>query len=80
MNSKQIKKQLIDKDLTITAIARTLAGEMEVTEQYLVQALSDMTYGRRWYPTLANTVADRFGVRFVRPPAYAAKVKLRRAA
>jgi len=80
MNHKQIKKSLIDKDLTITQIARELEPETGNTLASLVQMLSDMTYGRRWYPRVADLVAQRYGIRFVRPKAYEPRVRLKQAA
>lgn len=80
MNYKQIKKTLIDRDLTISKIAEEVAPELGLAHRSCVQMLSDLTYGRRWYPTLAAKVYERFGIAFKRPDAYAPKVRIRKAA
>lgn len=80
MNTKQIKKALIDKDLTITQMARRLAPLTSAAEISLVQMLSDMTYGRRWYPSLAELVYKEFGIKFVRPAQFEPKVRLKHVA
>lgn len=82
MNTKQIKKFLIDNDLTIAEMARQLAAMPDVTasESSLAQMLSDTFYGRRWYPTLAEQVNERFGLHLVRPKQFEPKVRLKQAA
>lgn len=82
MNTKQIKKILIDRDLTIAEMARRLANRPDVTatENSLAQMLSDTFYGRRWYPTLAEMVNTEFGLNLVRPKQFEPKVRLKQAA
>lgn len=80
MRHKEIKKTLIDRDLTITKIARELSEETNTSVVSLVQMLSDMTYGRRWYPKLADLVYSRFRIRFTRPEAYEPRVRTKLAA
>ena len=79
MNTKQIKKFLIDNDLTVAKMARQLADLPEVTasESSLAQMLSDTIYGRRWYPTLSETVNREFGLSLVRPKQFEPKVRLK---
>lgn len=77
---KQIKKDLIDKDLTIAEMARKLAPKTTASETSLQQMLSDMIYQRRWYPTLAEQVNDEFGLKLIRPAQFTPKVRLKQAA
>ncbi len=80
MNTKQIKKFLIDKDLTIAEMARQLAPRTNASESSLQQMLSDLFYERRWYPTLAEQVNAEFGLSLSRPAHFAPKVRLKQAA
>lgn len=80
MNTKQIKKFLIDADLTITEMSRQLAPFVTASEDSIRQMLSDMFYGRRWYPTLAERVNKQFGLNLVRPKQFEPKVRLKHAA
>jgi len=80
MNRKQIKKYLIDQDLTVTGMARQLAPKTDASEVSLRQMLTDMFYQRRWYPTLASLVEREFGLHLVRPAAFEPKVRLKQAA
>lgn len=80
MNTKEIKKFLIDKELTIAEMARILAPKTNASETSLQQMLSDMFYGRRWYPTLAEQVFSEFGLQLNRPAQFAPKVRLKQAA
>lgn len=82
MNTKQIKKFMIDHDLTVAEMARRLAARADVTanENSLAQMLSDMFYHRRWYPTLAEQVNAEFGLTLVRPKQFEPKVRLKKAA
>lgn len=82
MNTKQIKKFLIDNDLTIAEMARRLSGRADVTasEISLAQMLSDMFYERRWYPTLAQQISAEFGLTLSRPKQFEPKVRLKQAA
>lgn len=82
MNTKQIKKFLIDNDLTVAEMARRLSRLPEITanESSLAQMLSDTFYGRRWYPTLSEIVNREFGLSLVRPKQFEPKVRLKQAA
>lgn len=80
MNTKQIKKTLIDRDLTITQMAHDLARQYPASPVSIRQMISDMIYGRRWYPALAEAIDRVYGIRFTRPAAYDPKVKMRHAA
>lgn len=81
MNTKEIKKVMIDRDLTIAQIARQLEPRASETRfRSLQQMLSDLIYGRRWYPTLASRLRQKYGFKLDRPPAFAPKVRLKNAA
>lgn len=76
---KQIKKTLIDRDLTITRMATELASSYPASQISIRQMISDMIYGRRWYPALAEEIDRVYRIRFTRPAADP-KVKMRHAA
>jgi hypothetical protein len=80
MNTKQIKKTLIDRDLTITQIARELSKSYPASELSLRQMISDMIYERRWYPTLAERIERDYGLAFTRPRHFEPKVRMKHAA
>jgi hypothetical protein len=81
MNIKEIKKWLIDHELTITQMARQLEPEADSGRiKSLGQMISDLFYGRRWYPGLAERVRREFGIKVERPSAYTPKVRLKNAA
>jgi hypothetical protein len=81
MNRKEIKKFLIDRDLTVTEMARQLEpGATDARVRSLAQMLSDLFYGRRWYPSLAARLKDEFGLKLVRPEPFRPKVRLKNAA
>jgi hypothetical protein len=81
MNLKEIKKFLIDRELTVTQMARELEPDAsDLRIRSLAQMLSDLFYGRRWYPSLAERVKDEYGLKLKRPAAYDPKVRLKNAA
>lgn len=80
MNTKQIKKTLIDRELTITQMAHDLAKDYPANPVSIRQMLSDMIYQRRWYPTLADKINAVYGIKFIRPAHFEPKVRLKRAA
>lgn len=78
MQTKQIKKILIDRDLTLSQIARQI--DYPASELSIRQMLSDLLYERRWYPRLADAVESQFGIHFTRPAHFEPKVRLKNAA
>lgn len=80
MNTKQIKKTLIDRDLTITQMAHELARTYPASAVSIRQMISDMIYQRRWYPTLAAQIDSVYNIRFIRPAHFEPKVRMLRAA
>lgn len=81
MNTKEIKKFLIDRELTVTQMARQIepaAGDRRIRS--LAQMLGDLFYGRRWYPSLAARVEVEFGLKLKRPDVYRPRVRLKNAA
>ena len=81
MNYKEIKKFLIDHELTIVQIARELEPDAsDIRIRSLAQMISDLFYGRKWYPTLAEKIRQEYGLKVVRPPAFSPKVRLKNAA
>ena len=65
MNSKQIKKILVDKDLTPSKMAAKLSTET-LSEDSCRQMIHKMISGRRFYPGLAKHIEKRFGITFTR--------------
>lgn len=80
MNTKQIKKTLIDRDLTITQMANELSRSYPASSLSIRQMISDMIYQRRWYPSLADTINRVYNIRFIRPAHFEPKVRLKQAA
>lgn len=72
MNPIQIKKLLLDKQLTVAEMARQLRTRTQSDEALRVM-LSQMIHGRRFYPTLARRVEKRFGLKFERQDGSQAK-------
>ena len=65
MNSKQIKKILVDKDLTPKGMAEKLSTESASAES-VRSMIHKMINGRRFYPALAKRIEKRFGIKFER--------------
>lgn len=80
MNTKQIKIWFINNDITPSRMAEKLAVNYPASELSIRQMISDMTYERRWYPTLAAEIERQFGLRFVRPKHYEPVRRLKQAA
>jgi len=66
MNSIEVKIQLLRRGLTLQQIARELRTGSQ-SEQAVRVMLSQMVNGRRFYPTLAKRVEERYGLRLTRP-------------
>lgn len=68
MQGKEIKKWLIDHDLTIAQMSRRLEPKMpNATQLSIAQMLSDLFNQRAWYPTLAEHCRTEFGLAVSRP-------------
>ncbi|MCC6328964.1 MAG: hypothetical protein IT174_10640 [Acidobacteria bacterium] len=81
MNYKEIKKFMIDRELTLAEMARRIEpGATDTRLRSLAQMLSDLFYARRWYPSLALRLKDEFGLKLSRPEAYRPKVRLKNVA
>jgi hypothetical protein len=65
MSAKNVKKFLIDKDLTFADMARGLATK-DQSEDAIRVMLSQMAHGHRFYPTLAKRAKELYGVTFRR--------------
>jgi hypothetical protein len=66
MDSIGVKIFLLKHKLNLSEIARELCTEKQA-EQSVRVMLSQMVNGRRWYPTLARKVEERYGLRLTRP-------------
>lgn len=66
MNAFEVKVYMLKKGLTITLIAEDLADENRKKTSLMVM-ISDMIYGRRFYPALAKELQKKFGIKIERP-------------
>lgn len=67
MNAFEVKVLLLRKGLTIAAMAREICRNTETKETSMQTMISDMIYGRRFYPALAKKLDKKFGLKFERP-------------
>lgn len=68
MKAKEVKILLIKKGLTISDMARELESESDAGFDSLRTMLTDLLYGRRFFPTLAAQVEEKFGIKIEREP------------
>ena len=66
-----VKIFLLKNNLSLSEIAREICTERQ-TEQSVRVMLSQIVHGRRWYPSLAEKVEARYGLRLSRPKRSAA--------
>lgn len=66
MNPFQVKVFMLKNGLTITSMAEDLADENRKKTSLLVM-ISDLIYGRRFYPSLAEELDTKFGLKIERP-------------
>ena len=62
MKPVEVKIMLLKKGLTFVEMARQLSELNDASQRSLEVMLADLLYGRRWYPTLAEQVRERFGI------------------
>lgn len=69
MTAKNAKKFLIDKELTVAEMARQIAanGNTNASEPSLRVMITNMINGRDYYPTLAEQIEQKFGLKLERP-------------
>ena len=69
MKAIQIKIKLLERGLTVAAIARQMVSEPDITasEDSLRSMITDMINGRRYYPALADKVNAKFDLGLKRP-------------
>ncbi len=67
MNPFEVKVYLLKNGLTIASMARELCRNSDTKETSMTTMISDMIYGRRYYPTLAKKLSKKFGLEFERP-------------
>lgn len=70
MNVKDVKIFLIDNGLNIADMARELEPFTDATFNSLQTMLSELLYGRRWYPSLAELVEQKYGLKIDQPDSY----------
>lgn len=66
MNPFQVKVFMLKNGLTLTAMADALADQTR-KKTSLVTMISDLIYGRRYYPSLAQELDEKFGLKIDRP-------------
>lgn len=71
MDSIRVKIFLLQNKLDLSQIAREIRTPKQ-TEQSVRVMLSQMVNGRRWYPSLAKKLEERYGLRLTRPKRSAA--------
>lgn len=74
MNAFEIKVFMLREGLTIASIAEELSDENR-KKTSLQTMISDLIYGRRYYPALAKELNNKFGLQFKRPPSSAEIVR-----
>ncbi len=67
MNPLEIKTFLWKNGLSVAEMARTLENENRKAKS-IATMISDMIYGRRYYPALAEEIEKEFGLKFERIP------------
>ncbi len=67
MNPFEVKVHLLRKGLTIASMSRELCRNNDTKETSMATMISDMIYGRRFYPALAKKLDKKFGLKFERP-------------
>lgn len=75
MNSFQIKVFMLENGLTITSMAEDLADEKRKKSSLQVM-ISDLIYGRRFYPGLAKELNEKFGLVINRPAQFESARKI----
>ncbi|MGI8556495.1 MAG: hypothetical protein ACR2LT_09100 [Pyrinomonadaceae bacterium] len=67
MNPFEVKVFLMKNGLTIASISRELCRDSDTKPASMATMISDMIYGRRFYPKLARKLDKKFGLKFERP-------------
>ncbi len=67
MNAFEVKVHLLREGLTIASMARELCRNSDTKETSMQTMISEMIYGRRFYPGLAKKINKKFGIKFERP-------------
>lgn len=67
MNPFEVKVFLLKNGLTIAAMSRELCRNSDTKETSMATMISDMIYGRRFYPKLARKLDKKFGLKLERP-------------
>lgn len=67
MNPFEVKVFLMKNGLTIASISRELCRNNDTKPASMATMISDMIYGRRFYPKLAKKIDKKFGLKFERP-------------
>ncbi|MBS1793375.1 MAG: hypothetical protein JSS81_05950 [Acidobacteria bacterium] len=67
MTAKEVKILLIKKGLNISDMARDLEPETEATFKSLQTMIADLLYGRRWFPSLAAKLEEKYDIRIEQP-------------
>ena len=71
---------MLEKGLTIAAMSRELCRNSATKPASMATMISDMIYGRRFYPNLAKKLDKKFGLKFERPPQFESAAEIVRQA
>lgn len=66
MNTTEVKIWLLRRELSLQQMARELRTGKQTVQAVRVM-LSQMVNGRRFYPSLAQRVEERYGLKLSRP-------------
>lgn len=67
MNALQIKIFLLERGLTITAIAKALSKDYPATEHSIRTMLTDLFYHGKWNEKLARLVRVKYAIKVDKP-------------
>lgn len=68
MNTIQVKIELLKKGLTVQGMAHELSKNGARNQSSTRVMITQMIYGKRFYPSLAKRIEKRFGLTLTRQP------------
>lgn len=81
MTVQDVKILLIEKGLNISDMARELEPETGASFKSLQTMIADLLYGRRWFPSLADLISQKYGINIPQPKSFRSiKEQLKQAA
>ena len=67
MDAFEVKVFLMKNGLSIADLAREMCKTSGATERSMHTMISDLIYGRRFYPQLAEKLHNKYGISIERP-------------